>query len=153
MSVAKSVFKGVMLLAAVGLFCSALVMAGDGYYRIFQALGAILGKGDPKGVAVSILSGTDVFLFSAVLGIMSGALFFNFVLDPEDLEKLGSVPKWIVIHDIAELKHILVDVILVYLIVDFATDMAEMDRKLDWAILVGPTSILIVALASRLMKS
>ncbi len=56
------------------------------------------------------------------------------------------------IESLSELKHTLVEVILVYLVVDFATDVADATTHLTWDSLVMPTAILLVAGALRLMS-
>jgi hypothetical protein len=61
------------------------------------------------------------------------------------------LPAWMRIQGIAELKHTLVQVI-VYLIVDFATDVSEPETRLSWDTLVLPTSILLLAGALALMS-
>ena len=59
------------------------------------------------------------------------------------------------ISSIGELKHTLIEVILVYLVVDFATDTAELQSAShhhEWGSLVLPASILLVAGALRLVS-
>jgi len=55
------------------------------------------------------------------------------------------------VNGIGELKRTLVEVILIYLIVDFATDIAESEGHLSWTTLVMPLSILLIAGSLRLM--
>ncbi len=55
------------------------------------------------------------------------------------------------VEGIAELKQSLIEVILVYLVVDFATDVAEEGTHLRWETLVMPTAILLLAGALWLM--
>jgi len=50
----------------------------------------------------------------------------------------------------SELKVTLVGAILVYLIVDFATDWSEQQGPLSWLVLTKPISILLIAAAFRL---
>jgi hypothetical protein len=56
------------------------------------------------------------------------------------------------VQGIAELKHTLVQVIIVYLVVDFATDVSEPETRLSWDTLVLPSSILLLAGALALMS-
>jgi hypothetical protein len=61
-------------------------------------------------------------------------------------EQLASrLPAWMRVNGLGELKHTLVEVILIYLIVDFATDIAEGEGHLSWRMLVMPLSILLIA--------
>ena len=85
------------------------------------------------------MGATDEFLFALVLLIFAYAIAFGFVIDlaPEDRERL---PAWMRISSISELKHTLIEVILVYLVVDFATDTAEKSgpHHHEWGALVLP---------------
>jgi hypothetical protein len=49
-----------------------------------------------------------------------------------------------------ELKTTLISAILVYLVVDFATDWATLGQDIHWVLLVKPASILMLAAALRL---
>ena len=51
-----------------------------------------------------------------------------------------------------ELKHTLVAVIVVYLVVDFATDVAQESASLTWDTLVRPISIVLIAGALWLLS-
>jgi hypothetical protein len=51
------------------------------------------------------------------------------------------------VSGVQELKNTLVEVILVYLIVDFVTDWPDTAADLPWQILVKPISILLIAAA------
>jgi uncharacterized membrane protein YqhA len=96
------------------------------------------------------MGATDAYLFGVVLVIFTYAITFGFVLDlaPAERERL---PDWMRVEGIADLKRILVEVILVYLIVDFATDVAGTEWHLDWHTLVMPGSVLLIAAALRLL--
>jgi uncharacterized membrane protein YqhA len=93
---------------------------------------------------------TDAFLFGVVLIIFAYAIAFGFVFQrggktPENIPGLMHV------ESVSELKHILVEVIIVYLVVDFATDLAVGSNALAWQTLVKPISIVLIAAALRLM--
>ena len=100
-----------------------------------------------------VMGATDEFLFALVLLIFAYAIAFGFVIDlaPEDRERL---PAWMRISSISELKRTLIEVILVYLVVDFATDTAEKSgpHHHEWGALVLPASILLIAGALRLVS-
>ena len=99
------------------------------------------------------MGATDEFLFALVLLIFAYAIAFGFVIDlaPEDRERL---PAWMRISSISELKHTLIEVILVYLVVDFATDIAQESgpHHHEWSTLVLPASIFLIAGALRLVS-
>jgi hypothetical protein len=54
---------------------------------------------------------------------------------------------------IGELKRTLVEVILVYLIVDFATDLSLAEAHPDWTHLVVPVAVALIAGAMRLLPA
>jgi uncharacterized membrane protein YqhA len=89
-------------------------------------------------------------LFGVVLIIFAYAIAFGFVF------QIGSgvrerVPGWMQIENVSELKHALIEVIIVYLVVDFATDLATEDSILAWESLVKPVSVALIAATLRLM--
>jgi uncharacterized membrane protein YqhA len=100
-------------------------------------------------VTLAVMGSTDAFLFGIVLVIFAYAVTFGFVLTPPRRIE-HSLPGWMRIKGVGELKHTLVEVILVYLIVDFATDLAETDDLPAWSTLVKPIAIVLIAAALRL---
>ena len=140
-------FRYVMLVASLGAAMGALVMLWEGSLKLFAALRVLGGAGEGAGTVVSlVMDGTDAFLFALVLMIFAYAIAFGFVIDlaPEDRLRW---PRWMRISSIGELKRTLIEVILVYLVVDFATDIAEVSgpHHHDWAILAMPVSIVLLA--------
>ncbi len=108
------------------------------------------GSGSAREITTAVMGATDAFLFAIVLIIFAFSIAVGFVLQPEGgtLERL---PEWMHVHGVKELKHILVEVIIVYLVVDFATDVAAGEGPLAWQTLVKPASIVLIAVALRLM--
>jgi uncharacterized membrane protein YqhA len=101
---------------------------------------------DLKQVVSWIMGGTDAFLFGLVLIIFSYAIAFGFVFDLKPAER-NMLPAWMRVSGVDELKNTLVGVILVYLVVDFATDLPEVDSALTWEMIVKPLSIFLIAAA------
>src|SRR3954471_2720791 len=145
----------IMFVASLGAAMGAIVMLWEGCVKLLGALRVLSATGDEAGTVVTFVMGaTDAFLFALVLFIFAYAIAFGFVIDlaPEDRERL---PAWMRISSISELKHTLIEVILVYLVVDFATDTAELQSAShhhEWGSLVLPASILLVAGALRLVS-
>ena len=94
---------------------------------------------------------TDALLFGIVLLIFAYAIAFGFVIQLSEANR-QRLPAWMQIEGVTELKITLVQVILVYLIVDFATDISEPDTEVTWQTLVMPIAILLIAGALRLMS-
>jgi uncharacterized membrane protein YqhA len=145
-------FRYVMLIASLGAALGALLMLWEGCAKLAGVLRALGATGEGAGAVISLVMGaTDAFLFAMVLVIFAYAIAFGFVIElsAEDRERL---PRWMRISSVGELKHTLVGVILVYLVVDFATDIAEESRQLTWQTLVMPLSIALIAGALRLLS-
>ena len=97
------------------------------------------------------MGATDASLFGVVLIIFAYAIAFGFVF-PLDSKARARIPGWMQIENIGELKHALIEVIIVYLVVDFATDLATEDSILAWETLVKPISVGLIAATLRLMS-
>ena len=139
----------VMLIASFGAALGALIMFWEGSAQMVGAAVSIFEGREPKQIIAQVMGGTDVFLFGIVLVIFAYAIAFGFVFDltPRQRETL---PVWMRATGMSELKATLVGVILVYLVVDFATDWAENTGEITWVVLTKPISILLIAAAFRL---
>ena len=141
-----------MLFASLGAIAGALVMFWRGGAKLFKAIPPLMGGDEANTTTASVMAATDAFLFGVVLMIFSYAITFGFVLDLAESTR-NRLPQWMRSEGVAELKHTLVQVILVYLVVDFATDVAEPEWRESWEALVKPISILLLAGALRLMAN
>ncbi len=139
----------VMLIASAGAGLGALVMFWVGATKIVEAARSLGDSQNAKALIAATMGGTDAFLFGIVLVIFAYAIAFGFVFDVSG-EKQASLPGWMRVSSIAELKDTLVEVVLVYLVVDFATDWPEANSDLSWQMLVKPISIFLIAGAFRL---
>src|SRR5262245_772141 len=141
----------IMLIASVGTAIGAFVMFGEGAGHIFRGANMFLSREDPRLASALVMSGTDAFLFGIVLLIFTYSIAFGFVFDlPPDLRR--SVPSWMRVEGLQELKNTLLSVILVYMVVDFATDWAAAEDPLPWdKWFAKPLAIVLIAIAYRLM--
>jgi uncharacterized membrane protein YqhA len=142
----------VMLVASFGAALGALVLFWEGTAHMIGAVRHILADAEAKVVIAEVMGGTDVYLFGIVLIIFAYAIAFGFVFDMS-AEQRARLPVWMRPAGMTELKTTLVAAILVYLIVDFATDWSELQRPVSWLILTKPISILLIAGAFRLFVS
>jgi uncharacterized membrane protein YqhA len=140
----------VMLVASVGTALGSLVMFWEGTVRMVNAAYAALIAHDAKSAIAQVMGGTDAYLFGVVLVIFAYNITFGFVFDLSKPER-QTMPKWMRPSGMHELKATLVGVILVYLVVDFATDWAESNFTESWQMLVKPISILLIGLTLRLL--
>jgi len=140
-----------MLLASLGAIAGAVLMFWQGGADLVEAGMSIATPQVSRGVAANVMSATDAILFGVVLLVFAHAIAFGFVLDlsPETRERL---PAWMRVESVSHLKHSLIEVILVYMIVDVATDWAQSAGSLEWSSLVKPFSIVLIAGAVRLLR-
>jgi len=133
------------LLGAVLMFALAGAKLGHGAEALWMSSAGQAGE-----IVAAVMGATDVFLFGVVLIIFAYAIAFGFVfeLDGETRER---IPNWMHVGSVSELKRTLVEVIIVYLVVDFATDLAIDSSALAWQTLVKPISVVMIAAALRLM--
>lgn len=142
----------ILLVAAFGTAIGALIMFWQGLTLIFEAAQALYHHQDHKLITAAVMEATDIFLFGIVLVIFTYAIVFGFVfkLAKQDRKKLRP---WMRPTGMHELKTTLIGAILVYLVVDFATDWAALGVNVSWPLLVKPISILLLAGALRLFTN
>jgi uncharacterized membrane protein YqhA len=141
-----------MLIACLGALLGAVLMFGLAGAKLAHGVEALwMGGFEQAGeVSAAVMGATDAFLFGVVLIIFAFAIAFGFVLQVGSKMR-ESIPDWMQIENVSELKHILVEVIIVYLVVDYATDLATGSDVLAWLTLVKPIAVLLIASALRLM--
>jgi uncharacterized membrane protein YqhA len=141
----------IMLIASLGTAIGALVMFGEGAGHIIKGAETFFTREDPRMASALVMSGTDAFLFGIVLMIFTYSIAFGFVFElPPDIRR--SVPSWMRVEGLQELKNTLLSVIIVYMVVDFATDWAAAEDPLPWdKWFAKPLAIVLVAVAYRLM--
>jgi uncharacterized membrane protein YqhA len=141
----------VIAVAVAGMAVGALLMLWEGAVEIFDALRHTVAADSTRpSVITEVMDATDKFLFGIVLVIFAFTIAFGFLLNlaPETRERL---PRWIAPGDVGALKHVFFEVILVYLAVDFVTDIAASETARTWTELVKPLAILLLAAAMRLL--
>ena len=136
----------IMLIASIGAAIGATLMFWEGSEEVLKAAIALMSGEDRNVVIIAIMHGTDAFLFGVVLVIFAYAIALGFVFGPT-LPGWDTVPPWMRVSSVSELKNTLVEVILLYLLVDFATDWPETQGEFSWQVLAKPLSILAIAVA------
>ncbi len=134
-----------MLIASVGTALGALVDVRRGAGHVVKGAQMVISREDPRMASALVMSGTDAFLFGIVLLIFTYSIAFGFVFDlPPDIRR--TVPSWMRVEGVQELKNTLLSVILVYMVVDFATDWAAAEDPLPWDdMLAKPVAIVLIA--------
>ena len=143
-----------MMFAALGAALGALLMFWLGASKLLHAVrsGAVADPLATTTMDTSVMGGTDAFLFGVVLITFSYAIMFGFVID-QPARSGPSTTTWAWVRGVGELKHTLIEVILVYLVVDFATDLVDEATAISWQTLVIPLAIVLIAGALRLLGS
>lgn len=139
----------VLLIAVAGASIGACMMFWEGSLELVTAAVHVFGRTETTVVA-SVMEATDKFLFGVVLVVFAYSITFGFVFVP-DPEGRQALPRWMRVNGVHELKRTFFEVILVYLVVDFVTDVAESENHAEWKNLVMPASILLLAAALRLL--
>jgi uncharacterized membrane protein YqhA len=140
----------IMLIASIGTAVGALVMFWEGSVHTLSGAYAAVIEHDAKAAVAQVMGATDSYLFGIVLVIFAYNIAFGFVFDLSKAER-QVLPAWMRPSGMHELKTTLVGVILVYLVVDFATDWAESNFVEAWTVLIKPISILFIAGTFRLL--
>ncbi|WP_162419741.1 YqhA family protein [Microvirga brassicacearum] len=142
----------VTLIAALGAAVGAILMFAEGCAKLAHAVALILFSNEAGELSViaSVMQATDAFLFGLVLIVFAYAITFGFAFDlPKAVQT--TLPRWMRVEGINEFKFTLIQVILVYLVVDFTTDVVEAETRISWDMLVKPVAILFIAGALRLL--
>jgi uncharacterized membrane protein YqhA len=146
-----TVLHYMMAAASLGAALGALLMFWLGASNLFDAFwsGAVVNPLATRVITTSVMDATDAILFGVVLTTFAYALMFGFVVNAA--RGLASRTDWIRTGRVTELKHTLIEVIIVYMVVDFATDLVELEPEPAWQILVMPLAIILIAGALRLL--
>jgi uncharacterized membrane protein YqhA len=141
-----------MLFACLGALVGALLMFGLAAAKLGHGISSMWTTGfeQTAEITTAVMGATDALLFGVVLIIFAFAIAFGFVFPAEETRR-DRVPRWMHVTSVSELKHTLVEIILVYLVVDFATDLALLEGGIDVNQLIKPTAVLLIAAALRLM--
>jgi uncharacterized membrane protein YqhA len=115
-----------MLVAAVGAVLGATLMFWQGGTELATAARFLRVPASGKGVTPYVTHATDAILFGVVLIVFAYAIAFGFVIDLP-LEARQSLPTWMRVESVSQLKQSPIEVILVYMVVDIATDWTEVD--------------------------
>ncbi|GEO17673.1 YqhA family protein [Microvirga aerophila] len=143
--------RWVTLVAALGAALGAMLMFFEGCLKLAYALEMVVQpSAAERSVIATVMQATDAFLFGLVLIVFAYAITFGFAFNlPESVR--AKAPLWMHIEGLGEIKITLIQVVLVYLVVDFVTDVVEAGTRITWEMLVKPTAIVLIAGALRLL--
>ena len=141
-----------LLFAAIGALAGALMMFVYGGAKLFDAALALAGAAPRRSgdVMAAVMGATDALLFGIVLVVFSCAIAFGLVFESTE-SRPAVAPRWMRVQSVSELKQTLIEVIIVYLVVDFATDLTLSQGAHSWDALVKPVGVILIAASLRLI--
>ncbi|MGN7612365.1 YqhA family protein [Magnetococcales bacterium HHB-1] len=153
----------VSITSVIFSFIGSIVMFAAGVYKTVKAIKIFLGLKIPQEMQeygaskmdltmIGMIEAVDAFLFALVLMIFSYGIYVLFITNPTELEKRGyKLPKWMRFQDIAQLKIVLAEVIVIILFVLFLKEILLEIDHLKWTLMIFPLSILLMAGALKLL--
>ena len=144
--------RAIMLIGSLGALVGSLLMFLQGSIYLYEAWHTLFEPGDIGGkqLTVPVLEAVDSFLFGIVLVIFAYGVAIGFVFTlPEGHGK--SLPQWMKVAGVGQLKETLSEVVIVVLIVIFARTVVEAEGDFNISMLVLPISVLLIAGALRLI--
>lgn len=144
------VFRILLALGALGMAIGGVTLIGEGLYHIGSGLVEFARQTATASISGQIMKATDELLFGIVLIIFASNIAFGFCLDSERAAQFR-IPGFMSARSIPALKATFCQVIVVYLIVDFATDILADANKLDISLLYFPAAIVLISAALRLL--
>lgn len=141
-----------MLIGSAGAMIGSLLMFLQGAFHLNDAWHKLMsGTEAEKQVTVPVLEAVDAFLFGIVLVIFAYGIAIGFVFTlPEGYGR--SLPNWMKVEGVGQLKATLAEVVIVVLIVIFARVVVEANGVFQWSMLVLPFSIFLIAVALRMIE-
>lgn len=117
-----------IVIAVIAILVAATTLLGYGAVETFDAVRSLLGAGGDgpkgaKGLILTFIEITDLFLLATVLYVIAIGLFELFVDDRMVL------PHWLEIHDLNDLKEKLIGVVIVVMGVVFLGQVVTWDGQ------------------------
>jgi uncharacterized membrane protein YqhA len=109
------------------------------------------GTGEESRPGMELLHSLDFLFVSMVLLVLALGIAKLFLLSPNVND--SSLPVWLRIENIGELKVLLWETVLTTLLIAGLPDLvAGLFGKLEWTVLILPTAILVLAVSLYFMK-
>jgi uncharacterized membrane protein YqhA len=145
--------RAIMLIGSVGAIVGSLLMFLQGGFYLHEAWHTLMAGGGAaeRQVTVPVLEAVDAFLFGIVLVIFAYGIAIGFVFTlPEGYGQ--RLPPWMKVGGVGQLKATLAEVVIVVLIVICARVVVEANGHFELSMLVLPISILLIAVALRMIE-
>lgn len=151
--------------AVLGSLAGSVLMFFLGLYNIYlafaQGLALPVAEGEKFGSSsvIAVIEALDHFLIAIVLLYFAYGVYTLFVY-PDQTERELSLPAWLQVRQIGQLKQVVAEVIIVVLLVlflrlafqAFRSPRVAMDVQEIATMMILPVSILLVSLALRLVQ-
>jgi uncharacterized membrane protein YqhA len=137
------------LLDSVAFLVMGTLNAVKGYVHVLKGESG-LGEERP---GLELLHSLDFFFVSMVLLVLALGIAKLFLMHPTAAGENGSLPAWLQIDSISQLKVLLWETILTNLLIVSLADLTEgLFTKLEWTVLLTPVAILVLSLSLYCMK-
>lgn len=143
-------FRTLLALGALGMAIGGTTLIAEGLFHVGSGLAELARQTATASISSRIMKATDELLFGIVLIIFASNIAFGFCLDSIRAAQFR-IPTFMSARSIPALKATFCQVIVVYLIVDFATDILADANKLDVSLLYFPAAIGLISAALRLL--
>jgi uncharacterized membrane protein YqhA len=150
-----------VVVAVIAALMGALLLLLIGGWHVIEAFLVIMGlvahegAGDTSSIAVvRIIDSVDNFLLAFVLLYFAYSTYFLFIHDGTGEKRWGevSMPGWLQVETLGEMKKVLLQVILVLVAVFLLETIFTEGMHLEWTTLILPVTILVIAISLRLVK-
>lgn len=146
----KLVLRFTVLIICVFTFLNALIFVGISVYHSIHAYSIVISGGIDQRPGIHLAEALDTFLLAIVFIIFAIGIGKLFAPDSKLLGKIHL--GWLEPKNFSDLKSILWEAVLTTLVVLFATIIIHHLDNLTWDLLIIPASILLIAIALKMMK-
>ena len=149
-------FRFIGIPVVLALVVGSVIMIAIGVYHVYETIVILSGHGHaaegvPETLAskIELLEAIDSFVFAMVMIYFAFGTYFLLVAS-EDEERSRSLPGWLDVKSIGQLKKTLLEVIVVLVAILFLQKIVSA-TELDWPLLIFPASIVALAIALKLI--
>ena len=145
--------RWVTLVAALGAALGAMLMFFEGCLKLAYALEMVVrpSADTETSVIATVMQATSCVPVWPCPNCVRLCHHLRLCLSPSPIAFEPRHPCGCTLRASGEIKITLIQVVLVYLVVDFVTDVVEAETRITWEMLVKPTAIVLIAGALRLI--
>jgi len=148
------------VLVVIATLLGSLLLFLLGGLNTLQAFALFLGLKAPSSssgsagheAVVAIVESLDNFLLGFALIYMSYSTYYLFVYREQEEEERITMPEWLKVEDLGQMKRVLLEVIMVLLTVFLLKLVLVESETLEWNVLILPASIVAIAISLKLVN-